>query len=115
MLKGKIMYKCPKCDSTNMKIERCPNGKIECSDCGHILKPHGSEAVIQQYIPEEITILKDYVYFAVDALKIGIENTEELLSDHEERYGRTTRKNRLTAERLEKEISDMKSALGNLR
>ena len=98
-----------------MLIERCPNGKIECSDCGYILKPHGSEAVIQQYIPEEITILKDYVYFAIDALKVGIENTEELLSDHEERYGRTTRKNRLTAERLEKEISDMKSALENLK
>lgn len=98
-----------------MMVERCPNGKIECSECGHILKPHGSEAIIQQYIPEEITILKDHVYFAIPALEVGLENTRELLVDHDERYGRSTRKNRLIAERLENEVSQIEDALNNLK
>jgi len=26
--------KCPECGSRNVQIERCPNGRTECKDCG---------------------------------------------------------------------------------
>ena len=51
----------------------------------------------------------------VDSLEAGIENTRELLVDHDERLGRTTAKNRFTAERMEKEISKMEKSLGYLK
>jgi len=86
----------------------------KCKICGH----EGSSIYVcnpQASKPEEITILKDHVYFAMQALEVGIENTEELLFDHEQRLGRTTRSNRLAAERLENELSNMKSALDGLK
>lgn len=108
------MYECPKCKSHKMNIERCRDGKIECYDCGFILKDRGTLSVLNTYIPEEIRLLKDDIRFAVECLKVAVENTQELLSDHDERFGRDTRKNKLTAERLESEISDLKIAVEKL-
>lgn len=85
-----------------------------CSECGFILKDRGTIAEFNTYIPEEIRLLKDDIRFAVECLKIAVENTQELLSDHDERFGRDTRKNKLTAERLESEISDLKVAVEKL-
>ena len=48
------------------------------------------------------------------AIEVGIENTTELLIDWETRFGRTTRSNRMTAERLELDITQMQSALARL-
>jgi hypothetical protein len=45
------------------------------------------------------------------ALTAGLENTQELLINHDIALGRTTRGNRYTAERLEGEIRDMKACL----
>ena len=45
------------------------------------------------------------------ALTAGMENTQELLINHDIALGRTTRGNRYTAERLEFEIRDMKACL----
>lgn len=90
-----------------VKLSKCP----KCGFEGRVFHI----CVAQEYIPEKVTILKDHIYFAIPALEIGIENTEELLSDHEQRFGRTTRKNRMTAERLEREITQMKLALKNLQ
>jgi len=55
------MYECPKCKSNKMNIERCLDGKVECSDCGFVLREHGTMAVPNEYIPEQVTILKDNI------------------------------------------------------
>ena len=68
----------------------------------------------QTYEPERWTLTKDAILAAQDALKIGIENSEELLADYEMRFGRDTRSNRMTAERMEQEIESMKAALKGL-
>ena len=67
------------------------------------------------YLPESWSMLKDSVYAAQEAIRAGIENTQELLADHDVRLGRTTRGNRYTAERLEGEIRQMKAALDGLQ
>jgi len=67
------------------------------------------------YQPESWSMLKDSIYAAQTALSAGIENTQELLADHDVRLGRTTRSNRYTAERLEGEIRQMQSALDGLQ
>jgi len=56
-------------------------------------------------------MLKDDIYAAQSAIRIGIENSQELLDEHEIKLGRTIRSNRLTAERMELEIEKMKAAL----
>lgn len=52
---------------------------------------------------------------AREALQIGIENTDELLTRHDCDYGRTTRKNRIEAERLESDIEKMRAAVSSLK
>jgi len=47
----------------------------------------------------------------VDALQCGLENTRELLSLHDARFGRTTKANLETAERLEAEAGKIESLL----
>lgn len=54
---------------------------------------------------------KDSIYAARAAIEAGIENTQELLADHDTRLGRTTRSNRYTALRMEEEIWQMQQAL----
>ena len=65
----------------------------------------------QTYQPEVWAMTKDSVYDAQEALQIGLENTRELLAEHDFRLGRTTRSNRTTAERLEEEIAKIESAM----
>jgi len=65
--------------------------------------------------PEMWTIKKDAIYAAHEALKIGIENSEELLSEFELRFGRDTRSNRLAAEQMDRDIEMMKKAKENLK
>lgn len=60
-------------------------------------------------------MLKDSIFAARTALSVGIENTQELLADHDVKLGRTTRGNRYTAERLEGEIRKMQAALDGLQ
>jgi len=67
------------------------------------------------YLPESWSMLKDSIYAAQEAIRAGIENTQELLADHDVRLGRTTRSNRYTAERLEGEIRQMQAALDGLQ
>jgi hypothetical protein len=67
-----------------------------------------------EYQPECWTMKKDTIYAARTALEAGLENTQELLADHDVKLGRTTRSNRYTAERLEGEIRDMKAAIEKL-
>jgi len=67
------------------------------------------------YLPESWSMLKDSIYAAQEAIRAGIENTQELLADHEVRLGRTTRSNRYTAERMEGEIRQLQAALDGLQ
>lgn len=69
----------------------------------------------QAYQPECWLMQKDSIYAARTALQAGLENTQELLADHDARLGRTTRGNRCTAERLEAEIREMQAALEKLK
>lgn len=68
----------------------------------------------QTYQPESWWMLKDSIYAAQAALRIGIENSQELLAKHDVELGREHRGNRLAAERMEREIAEMKIALEGL-
>jgi len=68
-----------------------------------------------EYQPECWAMKKDTIYSARHALEAGLENTQELLVDHDVMLGRTTRSNRYTAERLEGEIREMKCAIEALK
>ena len=71
--------------------------------------------LLTEYQRESWLMLKDSVYAAQEAIRTGIENTQELLADHDVRLGRTTRSNRHTAERLEGEIRQMQAALDSIQ
>lgn len=66
------------------------------------------------YQSETWAMPKDSIYAAQEALKIGIENSQELLADFETRFGRDTPSNRITAERMDEEIAQMKKALNDM-
>jgi len=65
--------------------------------------------------PEKWWMTKDSIYAAIDALRIGIENSQELLADHDQKYGREHRSNRITAEQMEREIEQMQNALNGIK
>ena len=67
------------------------------------------------YAPECWWMKKDTLYAVAAALRDGLENTQELLINHDSALGRTTRSNRTTAERLESEIAKMELAIEGLR
>lgn len=60
--------------------------------------------------PLTYAVLATTVHAVREALTTGIENTQELLAAHDFTLGRTTRSNRMTAERLEQEIVAMQAA-----
>jgi hypothetical protein len=64
--------------------------------------------------PEYIELEKFSLLRIADALKIGLENTEQILTEHEANLGRTTRKNRTYAEQLEQEIVTINAALQSI-
>ena len=66
------------------------------------------------YQPEQCTIRKDTLYAAIPAIENGLEYARECLATHEEALGRTTRKNQLTAEAMERDIVQMQTALDGL-
>ena len=74
-----------------------------------------SEEGPQEYIPEMWTIKKDYICAAIDSIKAGIEYAEIVLTDHERLNGRATRKNRVWAEQMERDIKNMTQALEQLQ
>ena len=67
------------------------------------------------YEPECWWMKKDTLYAVAAALRDGLENTQELLINHDASLGRTTRSNRTTAERLESEIAKMELAIESLK
>lgn len=69
----------------------------------------------QVYMPEIWQVPKDAIYFAIPAVEAGLEYTRELLANHDVSLGRTTRKNKLTAEAMERDIEQMLKAIKYLR
>lgn len=69
----------------------------------------------QEYLPEIWEIKKDLVYKLIPALQAGLENTQSALVEHETALGRTTTKNRMWAETLEREIQDMRDCIKQLK
>lgn len=67
------------------------------------------------YQPEMWTVRKDYIYVAIEAIQARLEYTVDMLTYHDISLGRTTRKNKHTAEAMERDINKMKSALEDLR
>jgi len=35
--------RCPKCNSINIRRERSPDGKVDCKDCGFVIKNRGEK------------------------------------------------------------------------
>lgn len=52
---------------------------------------------------------------AISCLQSGLENTQSALVEHDVALGRTTTKNRMWAETLEKEIEDTKDCIKQLK
>jgi len=69
----------------------------------------------QTYQPETWLMKKDTIYAAREMLRIGLENTEELLYALDTTVGRTISSTRLHAEQLEREIQIMKDTLALLK
>ena len=69
----------------------------------------------QTYQPEMWTVAKDVIYAAIPAMENGLDYTRELLIQHGSALGRTTRKNKLTAEAMERDIEQMMRTLEQLR
>jgi hypothetical protein len=67
------------------------------------------------YEQETVTLPKDVIYAAAAALKAGLDNTEELLMEHDAARGRTTRKNKFIAEVYEVDMHNMKRVIEDLR
>lgn len=69
----------------------------------------------QKHLPEMWTIKKDLVDKIIPCLEAGLENTQSALAEHDASLGRTTTKNRMWAETLEKQIQDMKDCIKELK
>lgn len=69
---------------------------------------------IQEMKPDLWKIDKFIVYNLIDSLEAGLENTQDLLIEHDSNLGRTTTKNKSWAETLEKQIRGMEDCLKKL-
>ena len=74
-----------------------------------------SSSTLLGYEPEMWTVRKDYIYAAITSIQDGVEYAAECLQEHDKRFGRTTRKNKLLAEIMEKDIAQMRLSLEWLR
>lgn len=60
-------------------------------------------------------VKKDYIYAAIEAVRNGLGSTITVLVTHDLDLGRTTKKNRMWAETMEKDILQMKQTLEDLQ
>ncbi len=72
-------------------------------------------AVVSQLQPTFISLDQEVLRKAVEVCETAIENTAELLVNHDSALGRTTRKNKWIAERYETEIAAAKECRNLLR
>lgn len=69
----------------------------------------------QTYQPETIAIPILEVENIIDALEVGLEHTQAVLSEHDVSLGRTTLKNERWAETLEKDVEFFKTRIKLLK
>lgn len=67
------------------------------------------------YQPEIWSIKKDLIIKTIAALELGLENTQEVLIDHDTRLGRDWAKNKVWAEILEGQIKDIQDCIKELK
>ena len=67
------------------------------------------------YQPEIWSVKKDDIYAAITAIESGICYAQECLATHDQSLGRTTRKNKSSAERMESDLRQMSLAHAALR
>jgi hypothetical protein len=70
--------------------------------------------ILPDYGPERRAITLEDIAKIKNALQIGLENSEDLLAQHETSLGRSTRNNRLTAEAMEVDVELILEALAIL-
>lgn len=68
-----------------------------------------------EYQPEIWSVDKSDIYSSIYCVSAGLDYTRELLSQHEDNLGRSTRKNRMWAEQMENDIRAMETLLIKLR
>lgn len=69
----------------------------------------------QQYQSEAWNVRKDTVYAAISAVGTGIEYARVRLKAHDRDIGRTTQRDLMYAETMERHIQQMEAALKELR
>ena len=67
------------------------------------------------YQPEIWSVKKDDIYAAITAIESGICYAQECLATQDQSLGRTTRKNKSSAERMESDLRQMSLAHAALR
>lgn len=68
-----------------------------------------------QYQPKYRTIEENLLKNTVDGLTSGLEYAEMALLDHDTKLGRTTRKNKMWAEQMEKDIFQIKLTIKTIK
>lgn len=110
---GSRNSKCPNIDkvvrTTMLLVLNHINGSKESKSTGIAI---GTKLnYCHTYQPEDVTIRKDAVYNAENALKKGLEYAKDALTNHDTSVGRTTYKNKAWAELMEKDIKFMEDTL----
>ena len=70
---------------------------------------------MSEYQPELLTVKKDDIYAAINALSIGYDHATATLKDHDVKHGRITRKDKIWAEQIERDIDAIEKTLERLR
>ena len=68
-----------------------------------------------EYKPKCRTIEENLLKNTVDGLTSGLEYAEMALQDHEIKLGRTTRKNKMWAEQIERDIDFLQKTIKNIK
>lgn len=70
---------------------------------------------LKMYGPEMLTVRKQHILDAIDAINVGIDFAREVLITHDSDRGRTTFQNERLAEMYERNIREMERARDALK
>lgn len=92
----------------------CPAGREP--DCGYPACAHDRQCELAAltcsgYAPEFVTIRKDWIYYAQESLRLGIEAMQELLAHHDQSIGRDRARGKREAEQMERDIAEAETRL----
>lgn len=80
-----------------------------------VIQEYGLPDTFKGYEPEIWHVKKDDIYSAIHALSNGIDWASNFLADHEARFGRTNKRDKVLAEQLESDLAQMKATYDKLR